>query len=197
MVLNSNNKQWFWLAISLYLVLGIYLLNVTYSEPVLSMKVQKKDGQWILTEPYYKGWAEKHHIKTGDIILEVNGVKVDYIDDLKYEPVIRTARELAIKKPDGDIITLKVSLFDIPQQFYYVLVVPFCYFLLTLSITLYLYYKQKNTILINLLILFILTISLAYVSSGAASRLNVVGIIINRSSMLLCLAILIHFLKIY
>lgn len=197
LVLNSNNKQWFWLAIGIYLVLGMYLLNVTYSEPVLSMKVQKEDGQWILIEPYYREWAEQHQIKTGDIILEVNGVEPDYLHDLKYEPVIRSVRELTIKKSNGDTSNLRVSLFDIPQQFYYVLIVPSCYFLLTLFITLYLYYKQKNTILINLLILFTLTVSLAYVSSGAASRLNAVGIIINRGSMLLCLAILTHFMKSY
>lgn len=166
LVLNSNNKQWFWLAIGIYLVLGMYLLNVTYSEPVLSMKVQKEDGQWILIEPYYREWAEQHQIKTGDIILEVNGVEPDYLHDLKYEPVIRSVRELTIKKSNGDTSNLRVSLFDIPQQFYYVLIVPSCYFLLTLFITLYLYYKQKNTILINLLILFTLTVSLAYVSSG-------------------------------
>ncbi len=197
LVLNLNKKKWFWLTISIYLVLGLYLLNVTYSEPVLSLKVQKADGQWILTEPYYKEWAEKQQLTTGDIILEVNGIKIDNIQDLAYEPVVRSARELTVMKSNGTVINLKIKLSDIPQQFYYVLIVPFCYFILTLLITLYLKYKQKNTILINLLILFILTVSLAYVSSGASSRLNIVGIIINRSSMLLCLVILMHFLKIY
>ncbi len=197
LVLNFNYKKWFWLAVSTYLVIGLYLLNVTYSKPILSMDVQNENGQWILIEPYYKEWAEKHKIKKGDIILEVDGKQIDSLRDLKYEPVIRAARELTIMKDNGAVINLNIKLYDIPEQFFYVLIVPFCYFLLTLFITLYLYYKQKNTILLNLLILFILTVSLAYVSSGASARLNLLGIIINRSSMLLCLVILLHFLKIY
>ena len=40
-----------------------------------------------------------------------------------------------------------------------------------------------------------LTVSLAYVSSGVSGRMDTIGIIVNRSSMLLCLVILLHFLK--
>ena len=64
---------------------------------------------------------------------------------------------------------------------------------LTLMISLYLYFKQRNTPLLDLLILFILTVSLAYVSLGASGILNNFGIIVNRGSMLLCLVLLLHF----
>ncbi len=196
-LLNSIYKKWFWLAISIYLVFGLYLLSVTYSAPSLNIKVQKNEEKWIITELYYKNWAEKNHITPGDIILKVDGINIDYVPNLKYESVIRAAEDLTIMKQDGQISEIKINYLDIPQQFYYVLIVPFCYYFLTFFITLYLYYKQKNTNLINLLILFILTVSLAYISSGASSKLNSVGIIVNRGSMLLCLVLLIHFLRKY
>jgi len=178
-------------------VFGLYLLSVTYSAPSLNIKVQKNEEKWIITELYYKNWAEKNHITPGDIILKVDGINIDYVPNLKYESVIRAAEDLTIMKQDGQISEIKINYLDIPQQFYYVLIVPFCYYFLTFFITLYLYYKQKNTNLINLLILFILTVSLAYISSGASSKLNSVGIIVNRGSMLLCLVLLIHFLRKY
>lgn len=189
--------KWLWLAISVYLVIGVYLFNVTYSSPSLNIKIQEKNGQWFVIEPYFKKWADEHHIMSGDTILEVDGTRIEYDPKLKYDSVIRAANELLIMKPDGKLIEVKIKHLDIPQQFYYVLLVPFCYYLLSLFITVYLNYKQKNNKLINLLILFILTISLAYVSSGASSRFDYVGVVVNRSTMLLCLVLLIHFLKEY
>ncbi|MDM5249097.1 ATP-binding protein [Lysinibacillus sp. G4S2] len=197
MVLRFKKIKWLWLAISVYLVIGIYLFYVTYSSPSLNIKVQEKDGQWFVIEPYFKKWADDNHVMSGDTILEVDGTRIEYDTKLKYDSVIRAANELLVMKPDGKLIEVKIKHLDIPQQFYYVLAVPFCYYLLSLFITVYLNYKQKNNILINLLILFILTVSLAYVSSGASSRLDYVGIVVNRSTMLLCLVLLIHFLKEY
>lgn len=136
-----------WLAVSTYLVIGLYLLNVTYSKPVLSMDVQNEDGQWILIEPYYKEWAEKHKIKKGDIILEVDGKQIDSLRDLKYEPVIRAARELKIMKDNGAVINLNIKLYDIPEQFFYVLIVPFVTsFLHYLSLYIYIINKKYNSL---------------------------------------------------
>lgn len=197
MVLKYFINKPIWIAISFYLFIGLYLINVTYSSPSINIEIQEEDGQWFVKKPYFKKWADNHQIMLGDIVLEVNGTHTENVSNLKYDSVIRAANELVIKKPDGQILVVKIRHLDIPQQFYYVLVIPSCYFLLTLFITLYIKYKQKNSNLIKLLILFILTVSLAYVSSGASSRLDPIGIIVNRSSMLLCLVILIHFLKEY
>lgn len=190
-------NKWLWFAISAYLILGIYLLYVTYSTPFLGIKLQEKNDQWLIIDPYYKEWADKQKIASGDIILEIDGQKIEELKNITYNPVIRVAKELTLLKKHGEIIHLHIAPFDIPEQLLYVLVIPGSFYLLSLLISIYLYYKQKNTSLINLLILFILTVSLAYVSIGASGRLNSVGTVVNRSSMLLCLVILIHFLRNY
>ena len=193
----SIKNNWIWLAISTYLLLGIYLLYVTYSTPYLGITLKEENGQWLIIDPYYKEWANKHQISSGDIILKIDGVQVEEVNSLKYYPVIRGAKDLILMKQDGKIINIKIEPLDIPKQFIYVLVVPTCFYLLNLIITIYLYYKQRNTNLINLLILFILAVSLAYVSLGASGRLDSIGTIVNRSSMLLFLVFLIHFLRDY
>ncbi|MGG2106080.1 ATP-binding protein [Lysinibacillus pakistanensis] len=197
MELRSTKFKWFWLTIGIYVIIGIYLLFTSYSKPFLNIEIEEKDGNWIVTNPYYKDWANKFKIVPGDIILKVDGKDIKNISNVKYEFVIRTANKLTLEKPNGDIVHVRIKPFDIPQQFYYVFVVPTIYYFLSLILSVYLYLKQKNTPLLNLLILFILTVSLAYVSIGASGILNNVGIIINRSSMLLCPVLLIHFLRLY
>lgn len=191
--LRSTKFRWFWLTIGIYVIIGIYLLFTSYSKPFINIEIEEKGGNWIVTNPYYKDWANQYKIVPGDIILKVDGKDIKNISNVKYEFVIRTANKLTLEKPNGDIVHVKIKPFDIPQQFYYVFVVPTIYYFLSLILSVYLYLKQKNTALLNLLILFILTVSLAYVSIGASGILNNVGVIVNRSSMLLCPVLLIHF----
>jgi len=197
LVLKLIRDKWFWLAISIYLILGITVLFISYSKPFISIKVQEKNGHWVIEKPYYKDWATKQGISNGDIILYIDDIQTDQVPSVTFYSLIRAANNLTILKQNGEKIYVRINHLDIPQQFYYLLIVPACYFLLTLFITLYLNYKKNKTHLFNLLILFILTVSLAYVSSGASGRLNNIGLIINRSSMLLCLVLLLHFLKGY
>jgi len=195
--LKTNNNKRFWFTISVYLIIGLYLLFIIYSKPFINIEVKEENGVWKITNPYYKDWALKQQIEIGDNILSVNGNNIDKITNLKYDLVIRSANEITIMKPNGELKEIKIKPFDITQQFYSVLLVPTSYYLLSLLISIYLYLKPKNTILINLLILFILSVSLAYLSIGASGILNPFGIIVNRGSMLLCLVLLLKFLKEY
>ncbi|MGE7114409.1 sensor histidine kinase [Lysinibacillus sp. NPDC047702] len=179
------------------MLIGFYLLYLTYNKTFINIGVKEENGEWLVVESYYKDWATKQQIETGDIIINVDGTGINNISNIKYDFILRAANDLLIKKPNGNLIHIHIKPSDIPQQFYYVLIAPTCYFFLTFIISLYLFFKQKNNLLVNLLILFILTVSLAYVSIGVAGRLDSVGIIVNRSSMLFCLVLLIHFLKKY
>ncbi|WP_341300727.1 ATP-binding protein [Lysinibacillus sp. FSL H8-0500] len=191
------HSKWFWPAIIFYLVIGLYLNYVNYSAPYIEIEVEQEDDRWLVTQLYYQDWAARQNIAIGDVIIAVDGDPFDDLNQLKYKSRIVSANELTIMKPDGALITIHIKQLDIPQQFIYILMIPACYFVLTLFVAIYLYFKQQNTTLTKLLILFMLTVSLAYVSSGASGKLDEIGIIINRSSMLLCLVILLHFLRNY
>ncbi|MCY9545410.1 histidine kinase [Lysinibacillus xylanilyticus] len=195
MVLKTLKNNWLWLAISTYLILGCYLLYVTYSTPFLGIKLKEENGQWLVIEPYSEGWANSQGISTGDTIVEVDGEDIN--ENKKYDPIIRVAKELTLLKQGKQLLHIQIDVMDNPEQLLYTLILPACFYLLSLVISIFLYYKQENSSLINLLILFILTVSLAYVSIGASGRLDSVGTVVNRSSMILCLVLLIHFLRNY
>ncbi|WP_347722641.1 sensor histidine kinase [Lysinibacillus capsici] len=197
LVLKYLKNKWFGLAIGFYLISGIYLLYITYSTPFLNIELEKINDNWTITDSYYKNWASKHKIVPGDIVLYVDNVKISNLSYISFDSAIRAAKEITIQKSDGRIVSIQIKNLDIPQQFYYLLIIPACYYFLTLFITIYLYSKRINQKLTNLLILFILSVSLAYVSIGASGRLDNIGMIINRSSLLLCLVILLLFLKEY
>ena len=170
-----------------------YLNYVNYSEPYIQIGVEEENDKWVISQLYYKDWAEGQNISVGDAILTVDNEPINELNQLKYKSKILSANEITILKPDGDLINIHIKHLDIPQQFIYVLIIPACYYLLTLFVAFYLHFKQRNTKLADLLILFMLTVSLAYVSSGVSGRMDTIGIIVNRSSMLLCLVILLHF----
>lgn len=181
----------------LYLVIGMYLNYANYSRPLLEIEVEEENGKWGVTQPYYKEWKEWGSISPSDVILSVDDVSMDHLNQLKYKSTIVAANKITIMKPNGEIEDIHIKHLDIPHQLYYILLFPACYYFLTLFITIYLHFNQKNTKAANLLIFFMLTVSLAYVSSGVSSRVNGIGIIVNRSSMVLCLVLLLHFLREY
>ncbi|KOY80495.1 sensor histidine kinase [Lysinibacillus macroides] len=178
-------------------MIGLYLNYVNYSAPYIEIGVEQEDDRWLVSQLYYQDWATRQNIAIGDTILAVDGGPFEDHNQLKYKSSILSANELTIMKPDGALITIHIKQLDIPQQFTYILMIPACYFFITFFVALYLHFKQRNTTLTNLLILFMLTVSLAYVSSGASGKLDEIAIIVNRSSMLLCLVILLHFLRNY
>ncbi|POZ54857.1 Sensor histidine kinase ComP [Lysinibacillus sphaericus] len=194
--LNIIIRKWFMLAISVYILLGFYLLYVTYSKPYLGIDIKEINGNWVV-ENSYGPLLNGQEISTNDMILKIDNVPIDAIPYVKDDLVIRAANTLTILKPDGQTIDVEVSSLDFTEHFYFVLVIPGCYYFLTFFIVLYLYCKQKNTSLLRLLILFMLSVSIAYLSSGASGSLNSIGIIVNRGSMLLCLVLFLHFLRDY
>ncbi|MFC9540470.1 sensor histidine kinase [Lysinibacillus sp. NPDC056959] len=164
----------------------------------LTIGLKEENGEWVATNSYNKQLADGNRITKGDVVLSVDNIQIENVPNVKHDHVLRTASSLTIMKPNGQIIDVRISKSDLQEQFfYYLLVIPSGYFFLTLIIVFYLYFKQKNTSLLCLLILFLLTVSIAYVSIGASGGLNSIGVIVNRGTMLLCLVLLLHFLRNY
>lgn len=74
--------------------------------------------------------------------------------------------------------------------------IPLIYFSLTLVAAIYLERTKKNRLL-PLLILFLLTVSLSYISASPASFGDAFAIVIFSTSSMLCISFLVHFLRDY
>ncbi|MGE7908216.1 sensor histidine kinase [Lysinibacillus xylanilyticus] len=195
--LNTIKSKLFWVIIPLYIILGFYVLFISYATPFLSIELKERNGQWEIEKLAYKDWAEKEQISIGDIVLSINETKISNIPYIQYDPSIRGANRISIQKSNGQILNINVHHLDIPRQFYMQVIFPSIYYLIAFCITLYLYFWKRNIKHINFLIVFILTVSLAYISSGASAQMNSIGLIVNSSCLLLCLILLLHFSKNY
>jgi two-component system sensor histidine kinase ComP len=185
------------LSISLYILLGAYLLFAAVSAPFISMEIRQSGDYWVVDDPLYKDWADQHNIESGDIILTVDDIPIEEFPGLLGDQSIRAAGNLILMKQDGEMQKVGISHLDLPEQLIMHILLPTLYFILSLGLALYLLKKQDQNRLNTLLILFLLSVALAYISGGASSRLNTVGLYVNGTFLVLCLLLLIHFLKGY
>ncbi|WP_438351053.1 sensor histidine kinase [Paenibacillus sp. FA6] len=190
-------KYWFWFTISLYVLLGIVVLLVVLDKPFVSIKLIENNHQWSVKEMYYPDWGERKEISVGDIIIAVDEVEINEIPLVVADQGIRAANTLTVIKQDGRTLQIEVTHNDLPKHFYLQFILPLFYFVLVFLLALYVYKRKEREQATVYLIAFLLTLSLEYVSSGAATRANPIGLVINGACMLGCLIFLIHFLKSY
>lgn len=181
----------------LYVGIAIYLSIVAYHKPLIKIELQQQNEQWAVEAPYYSQWAAEQGIEAGDIILNVDNMSVGEISSTIYIHSIRAANELTTQKQDGTIRKIEILHKDLPVQFYLHVILPIIYFVLSLGAGFYLYKRQKDIASMKWLILFILTIALAYLSSTASSKLNLLGGIITNGGILLAPLVLLQFLQNY
>ncbi|MEK5231961.1 ATP-binding protein [Lysinibacillus sp. FSL K6-0232] len=180
---------------TLYLVLGIYVLGITIHTPFVSILLDTTSGQPVIENTYYSQWAQQQRIEQGDIVVMIDGKPALENQSVQLSSVIRGARTLTIQKADGTTHTVTARHRDIPEELYLQILFPIFYFLLAFAVAVYLDARNKNNVPMFLLTLFLLTCSLAYISTGASARGNLVGGFVIGICIVLCMVLFIHFLQ--
>lgn len=196
MGLTNINKLWFWPTIILYVLLGVYLIFTSYSEPYLGIELEEVNNQWIIND-LDENFQQINSLSNGDIVLSIDNIPPQSISRLQDDQLIRGASEIVIKKPNNKELTIKFNHFDVPKNFYTLFLFPLIYFSIVLIVTIYLNFKKNNISQERVLIFFILSVSLSYISLGASAKTNIIGLVVNSSFMILSLVLLISFLKRY
>jgi len=189
--------KWTYSIFIAYLVLGIYVLAVTIKVPFIGILVDASSGQLVIADLYYPDWAQQHNLEKGDILLTIDGKPAQENSSVQYHSVARSAKELTFIKPSGTVQHISVQHQDIPEELYLQIIFPIFYFVLSLGVAFYLWKKNKKDQQTKLLTLFLLTCSLAYISSGASSRGDLLGMLVIGIGIVSCLVLLIHFLQLY
>ncbi|AVK85220.1 sensor histidine kinase [Lysinibacillus sp. B2A1] len=190
-------NKWTYSIFIAYLVVGIYVLAVTIKVPFIGILVDSSSGQLVIDDLYYPDWAQQQNIETGDILLTIDGKPAQENSSIQFHSVARSAKDLTIIKPSGVVHAISVQHQDIPEELFLQIIFPIFYFVLSFGIALYLWRKNKENQQTRLLVLFLLTCSLAYTSSGASSRENLLGMLVIGICIILCLVLFIHFLQSY
>ncbi|PAD23145.1 ATP-binding protein [Terribacillus saccharophilus] len=193
----SLDIRWVLIILIVYIPTSLYLLITAISSPFVGIELKQKGEKFVVENIYYEDWAAKHQLTAGDIILEVDDIPISSLQEVRESSEIRDSKKLTLLKENGQIVKLHIKHSDIPRQFYMHIILPGIYFLMTILISTYLYFYKRHIPLIKNLIIFLIVVSLAYISMGASGRGNILGQVIISSSMVLCLVLLIQFLKDY
>lgn len=184
--------------ITIYLLLGSYIFYESYQSPIAGIEVERVEGHWMVNDFRFPELAELHQIHKGDILLEINEVKIDDTSKLRYDSFISFAKSVKLITPGEEIRHIKFSHQDLPTQFFNNFILPFSYFLIAFFLAIYIYlHKKGNKKALNFLILFILTVAIACGSIPLYTRLNWFGVIINSVTTVLSPILLLSFLKHY
>ncbi|MGM9946050.1 MAG: ATP-binding protein [Lysinibacillus sp.] len=176
------------LGMSLFCILVIYLLFVGNREPYVGIQIEEQAGSWVIVDIYDSKWAQKADLHIGDQVIAVNG---EELVDGGIGNIIRSASTLTIMR--DKVIEIKIRHRDVLNQLLFTGIFPFIYFIITVICCIYLLKKRP----MYLFILFLLTVCLAYCSVGNSVRYQVFGKFIIENCVVLCFALLIHFLRNY
>ncbi|KOP69795.1 histidine kinase [Lysinibacillus sp. FJAT-14745] len=190
-------SKWTYSIFITYLLLGIYVLVVAMRIPLILISVDTTSGQPIIDESYYPDWAQQNNIEKGDLLLTIDGKPAEDVRSIQLDSVVRSANELTFMKPNGNVHSVTIKHKDIPEEFYLQIVFPLFYFVLSFGVALYLWRRNQDNLLTSLLTLFLLTCSLAYISTGASARGNLIGSSVITIGIVLCIVLFIHFLQFY
>lgn len=179
------------------LMLIYYLLFVTLNIPYLGLNVKDNEvGKWQISNVDHHGWAEHQGIKVGDIVSLINqNQPSEYFTVMQYG-VIEQAKTLVINR-NGELTLHKVTNDMTPEQVQYHIVMPILVFVILLIFSFFLYINKKNEKFSLILILFFLDIGLSYLSAGASSRIDILGIYINRITFSLIPVLFLEFINEY
>ncbi|GGD03215.1 sensor histidine kinase [Pontibacillus salipaludis] len=186
----------------LFTLLSIYLIMVILKTPYIGIDVEQTEGgQWEVSHVDKHSWAANQGIKEGSIVLSVNMQKpADYSTIKTYEKVEK-ADSLTLRPFDGkEMEQLSYSRIEdevsLDQWLFYI-IFPSSFMLIMLLLSLFILFHKKHDESGNRLILFFLTVGLAYLSASGSARGDMISTLVSTVTLLMGPALLLHFVDSY
>ncbi|CAH1220536.1 Sensor histidine kinase ComP [Paenibacillus auburnensis] len=185
----------------LFLITG-YFTKFVYTHPYVGVMVtQNNEGQIIVSESSPQKYWGFGKIYTGDQIVEVNGQPAQDYYPIRMFDSLEQASSIALDRTGPDGVVKRVTFEVSPQlprnELLTHLIFPWLALLMFSGLSIVIYRRKKSDPAAIQLILFFLSIGLAYFSSFSSGRANPVGMIILYFSMSSVPIFFIQFLKLY
>ena len=185
------------LPIMLVVALTIYLTVTVLRFPLVGIEVKEQNNQWMVEDIYNEGWANGKPIEEGNIIKLVNEETPEKHSTVALFNRIEKAESITVEDKDFNVTTYMVSYEKLDLQYITYLFFPLIYTFITFFMSIFLYRKKKDDPSVTILIYFLLSVGVCYLSASTSARGDTLGRILNfitlPGSILLC----IHFLKSY
>ncbi|KXH78363.1 sensor histidine kinase [Sporosarcina sp. HYO08] len=181
------------------IVLGLtgYFTIKIWESPLIGLEVKEANNQWIVEKVYKNGWASNQSIEEGDVLELVDGERPEQHSTVTLFNRVEMAKSMTILDENLEQKTIEISYDHLGTQYIIYLIIPFIFNAATLSLSLFLYRKRKNDKAARILIYFLLSMGITYLSASVSARGDLVGRALNIITLLGSLILFIHFLKNY
>ncbi|MFC1286041.1 ATP-binding protein [Bacillus paralicheniformis] len=163
--------------VCLSFIYSCYVVYTCYNNLFVGAYLKyNSDNQLVVDYIQEDSLADYTGLKAGDIILEVNNKKPS--KDQPKNSILANVSSLSIER-NGQIITTDTRDTIISYDILFTVLIPIVFYLLCLLCVILILKSKKKQTSSYLLILFLLTVSIAYVSAGGVSRGNVFSRYVN------------------
>lgn len=184
-------------ALFLALFLTGYFTFIGFRYPLIGLEVEKKQSDWIVTSKMDKGWSSTQPIEEGDIIKLVNGQEVEKHPTLKKFSMIEMADTITVENQDSEMKTYSVTTNSNGTSYLFYLLFPLFFNVITIGLSVLLYYKARNNQRATILMFFLLSLGICYLGAYASTLGDSIGRIVTTITLPSTVILLIHFLRIY
>ncbi|MGG1712108.1 ATP-binding protein [Bacillus licheniformis] len=163
--------------VCLSFIYSCYVVYICYNNLFVGAYLKyNSDNQLVVDYIQEDSLADYTGLKAGDIILEVNNKKPS--KDQPKNSILANVSSLSIER-NGQIITTDTRDTIISYDILFTVLIQIVFYLLCLLCVILILKSKKKQTSSFLLILFLLTVSIAYVSAGGVSRGNVFSRYVN------------------
>ena len=184
-------------ALFLALFLTGYFTFIGFRYPLIGLEVEKKQSDWIVTSKMDKGWSSTQPIEEGNIIKLVNGQEVEKHPTLKKFSMIEMADTITVENQDSEMKTYSVTTNSNGTSYLFYLLFPLFFNVITIGLSVLLYYKARNNQPATILMFFLLSLGICYLGAYASTLGDSIGRIVTTVTLPSTVILLIHFLQIY
>lgn len=183
----------------IFLVLGLtgYFIAIVLRFPLIGMEVFEKNNQWIVEKIYENGWAASQPIGEGDIIKFVDEKNPENHSTVKRFNRVEMAKSISILTENSKTKTFSISYSHLDTQYVIYLLLPFLFAVTTILLSIFLYQRKKDDHSAILLIYFLLSIGVCYLSASVSARSDIIGRISNTITLPGSIILFAHFIKRY
>lgn len=179
------------------IVIVCYFSVIVIKFPFIGMEVEKENNHWIVAKVHENGWASVQSVKKGDRLELVDEKNPGEHLTVVFFDRVEMAKNITIRDENSKVHTLFISYSYLNVQQLVYLILPFLFTLITIVLSIFLYRSKEKDKLSIILIYFLLSLGISYLSASGASRGDVIGRVLNTITLPGSLILFIHFIKEY
>jgi len=190
---NRNNRSW--IVLFFMLILAGWFTIIHFTVPYIGINSKLLNGEWVVTYIDTESWGAKAGIRVGDHITQVDSLPPDDESFTKFNGII-SARSIEVIR-DGHEVRFDFTDFHKQPISFNQTVIPMASFILLFTFSSFIVYKKPDDRSAFLLILFLMSVAIGYLSAGGNARADVFSGVIMKLMLTFAPVFFIHFLHEY